>query len=80
VRLSNQQLSFLLRRAKITRKRTRRSLKHKQDPEEVALVRADLETFQKGAILGSWISSTSMRRGSLRRCRPTIVGHPSASD
>lgn len=42
-------LCHLLRRAKLSYKRTSRSLKHKQDPEEVEAKRAELEALEKGA-------------------------------
>ena len=42
-------LARLLRRAKLSYKRTSRTLKHKQNPEEVAQKRASLQTLQKGA-------------------------------
>ena len=50
VRLSPLWLSRLLRREKLAYKRTSRSLKHKQRPEEVAQKRADLLTLEKGAM------------------------------
>src|SRR5262245_46829438 len=48
VRLSPQHLASLLRRARLLYKRSYRSLKHKQDPEVVAVAREDLQTFAKG--------------------------------
>ena len=50
VRLSADRIRIHLRRAKLSYKRTSRSLKHKQKPEEVATKRAGLETLQKGAM------------------------------
>jgi transposase len=47
VRLSTDRLRVHLRRAKISWQRTSRSLKHKQDPEEVATKQAALDTLQK---------------------------------
>ena len=49
VRLSAPWLSRLLGRAKLSYKRTSRSLRHKQDPDEVAAKTADLRTLEKGA-------------------------------
>ncbi len=49
VRLSAPWLSRLLRRKKLSYKRTSRSLRHKQDPQEVAAKTADLRTLEKGA-------------------------------
>jgi transposase len=49
LRLSAPWLRRLLRREKLSYKRTSRSLKHKQDPEAVAAKKADLETLEKGA-------------------------------
>jgi transposase len=45
---SAKQFRRLLRREKISYKRTSRNLKHKQKPEQVADKQADLETLQKG--------------------------------
>lgn len=53
VRLSPPWLSRLLRRAKLSYRRTSRSLKHKQDPAEVALKRADLRTLGKRSAVGA---------------------------
>jgi putative transposase len=47
VRLSTDRMRVHLRRAKISWQRTSRSLKHKQDPEEVATKQATLEALQK---------------------------------
>jgi putative transposase len=47
VRLSTDRLRVHLRRAKISWQRTSRSLKHKQDPEEVATKQAALDALQK---------------------------------
>src|SRR5690348_12742264 len=52
VRLSADWLSRLLRRAGLAYKRTSRSLKHKQDPQEVAAKSATLQTLEKGAMPG----------------------------
>jgi transposase len=47
VRLSTDRMRVHLRRAKISWQRTSRSLKHKQDPEEVATKQAALDALQK---------------------------------
>lgn len=57
VQLSTQQLSVLLRRARISCRRTERDLGHKQDPEQVAVTGADLETLEKGGNAGAWTSA-----------------------
>jgi transposase len=48
VRLHPQHLGRMLRRAKISYKRTHRTLKHKQNPADVAEKEADLRTLEKG--------------------------------
>lgn len=48
VRLAVRTLRRHLRRAKLSYKRTSRSLKHKQDAEDVAAKRAELEDLEKG--------------------------------
>jgi transposase len=50
VRLSRDHLGFLLRRAGLTYKRTERSLRHKQDPEQVATKQAALRELEKGTL------------------------------
>ena len=52
VRLGSDWLSRLLRRAGLCYKRTRRTLRHKQDEKEVAAKRATLQTLEKGALPG----------------------------
>lgn len=52
IRLSADWLGRLLRRAKLSYKRTSRSLTHRQKPEEVAQKRADLQTLEKGGTPG----------------------------
>ena len=47
VRLSTDRMRVHLRRAKISWQRTSRSLKHKQDPDEVATKQATLDALQK---------------------------------
>jgi transposase len=47
IRLSTDRLRVHLRRAKVSWQRTSRSLKHKQDPTEVATKQATLEALQK---------------------------------
>lgn len=51
VRLSPGRLRIHLKRAKLSYQRTSRSLKHKQEPEEVAQKQADLERLEKKALL-----------------------------
>jgi transposase len=48
LRRSPRQWRQLLRRETLSYKRTRRTLRHKQKPQEVAAKRADLETLEKG--------------------------------
>jgi transposase len=48
VQLAPEWLSQLLRRAKLSYKRTYRSVQHKQDPAQVAERQADLETLERG--------------------------------
>lgn len=48
VTVTPEHLGTRLNRAKLLWKRTSRSLKHKQKPEEVAERKADLETLEKG--------------------------------
>lgn len=62
--LSPEHLGDLLRRAGITYHRTSRSLKHKQDPLQVAEQQADLETLEKGAPLAGWTSTMQTRPAS----------------
>ena len=62
--LSPRHLARLLHRGKLSYKRTNRSLKHKQDPQQVATKEADLETLEKGEPPASWTCVTSTRRGS----------------
>jgi transposase len=50
IRRSPAQWRRLLRREQLSYKRTRRTLSHKQKPEEVANKQADLETLKKGAM------------------------------
>jgi transposase len=54
LRLSRNHLGALLRRAGLAYRRTERSLTHKQDPEQVAQKRAELQELEKGAIKGAW--------------------------
>lgn len=56
-RFSRDHLGTLLRRADLSCRRTQRDLGHKQDPEKVAEVAADLETLEKGARPGAWTSA-----------------------
>ncbi len=52
VRLSTDRIRVHFRRAKISWQRTSRSLKHKQDPEEVAHKQAALDALQKKGSTG----------------------------
>ncbi len=52
VRLSADRLRVHLKRAKISWQRTSRSLKHKQDPDEVAAKQATLEELEKKGMRG----------------------------
>jgi transposase len=54
LRLSRNHLGTLLGRAGLAFRRTERSLKHKQDPEQVAQKRAELQELEKGVIGGAW--------------------------
>lgn len=74
VDLSPDWLGEKLGRANLSYKRTTRSLKHKQDPELVAICRADLETLEKGEPLVAWTSATSTRRASPLPSPPATVG------
>ena len=58
LRLSRDHLGFLLRRAGLSYKRTERTLKHKQDPAQVAAKRAELQELEKGETPGVWTSTT----------------------
>lgn len=58
VQFSPHYLTELLRRAGLSCRRTERRLTHKQQPAQVAAERADLETLEKGAMPGAWISAT----------------------
>ena len=53
VRLSPVHLSRMLKRAKLSYKRTTRSLEHKQNPDQVQTKSADLQTLKKGHKPGS---------------------------
>jgi len=46
--LSADHLGFLLRRAGLSYKRTERSLRHQQDPTQVAAKQAELQALEKG--------------------------------
>ena len=52
VSLSLRQLARRLKGAGLSYKRTYRSLKHKQDPDQVTTKQADLQTLKKGEPLG----------------------------
>jgi len=73
LRLCPDWLGRLLKRARLSYKRTQRRLKHKQDPVEVAKKRAELETLEKGERPGAWTSATLTRSASRQpRPRPTV--------
>lgn len=48
VHFCRDHLGFLLRRAGLTYKRTERSLRHKQDPEQVTAKQTELQELEKG--------------------------------
>ena len=52
VRISPGRMRVHLKRAKLSYQRTSRSLKHKQQPEEVAARKAELEALEKKRMLG----------------------------
>jgi transposase len=54
LRLGRNQLGMLLRRARLAYRRTERSLKHKQDPAQVAQRQAELQELEKGGPMGAW--------------------------
>jgi transposase len=62
-------LAELLKRARITYKRTNRGLQHKQDAARVAAAQAELAELEKGARQVGWTSGISTRPASPRRCR-----------
>ena len=47
LRLTPDHLARMLKRARLSYKRTHRSLKHKQDPDQVATKRAELQALEK---------------------------------
>jgi transposase len=57
LRLSADWLGRLLKREKLSYKRTQRHLKHKQDPAKVAQKRAALEALEKGELPAGWTSA-----------------------
>ena len=64
VRLSPGRLRVHLKRAKLSYHRTSRTLKHKQDPEQVAERTATLEALAKKGRPDSLMSATSTKRAS----------------
>jgi len=62
-------LAELLKRARITYKRTNQGLKHKQDAARVAAAQAELGELEKGARKVGWTSGISTRPASPRRSR-----------
>jgi transposase len=64
VRLTPDHVGRRLKRAGIRWKRTARSLKHKQNPAEVAARQAQMEVHEKRGTKARSTSSTSTKRGS----------------
>jgi putative transposase len=64
LRLTPDYLARRLKRAKLSYKRTARSLKHKQDPEQAEQKQAELATLEKGG--GRSPGSVPPRRSGLR--------------
>jgi transposase len=64
VRLTPDHVGRRLKRAGIRWKRTGRSLKHKQNPAEVAARQTEMEAQEKRGIKARSTSSTSTKRGS----------------
>jgi transposase len=58
LRLTPDHLGFLLRRAQLSCHRTERSLRHAQDPAQVAERQADLATLAQGGMPAAWMSAT----------------------
>lgn len=58
LRFSLSHLGALLRRVRLSSRRTERDLGHKQDPKQVAACKADLQTLEKGEKPGAWTSAT----------------------
>ncbi len=50
ISLSQERMRVHLKRRGLSYKRTGRTLRHKQQPEQVASKRADIETLEKGAL------------------------------
>lgn len=57
VRLTPDHLGRRLKQARLSYKRTARSLRHKQDPEQVAVRQAELAALEKGERTDAWISA-----------------------
>jgi transposase len=57
ITLCPEHLGVMLRRAKLSCRRTEPDLKHKQNPAQVAERQADLETLEKGGTPGAWTSA-----------------------
>src|SRR5205814_558686 len=57
VRLTPDHLGRLLKRARLSYKRTERGLQHKRDPEQVAARQAELEELEKGELPAAWTSA-----------------------
>ena len=69
-----QRLGRLLKREKLSYKRTHRRLKHKQDPAQVAEKRAELDALEKGETPVGWTSAISTRPASPPPPRRPTVG------
>ena len=61
---SADQVRRKLRKERLSYKRTRRSLRHKQKPEAVAAKKADLDTLEKRAMPQRWSGVIWMKPGS----------------
>ncbi len=62
--LTPNHLGQLLKRARFSYKRTERGVTQKQDPQQVAVRQADLQTLEKGETPVGWTSATLIRRAS----------------
>ena len=69
VAVSADWLGRKLRRAGMAYKRTRRGLKHQQDPAAVAVKAAELRALERGARSVAWTSGISTRQALRPRCR-----------
>lgn len=74
LRLGTDWLGRLLKRERLSYKRTHRHLKHKQDPVRVAEKRAELEALEKGETPVGWTSAISTKLASPPPHRRATVG------